>query len=221
MHTKVMDKRVDIHITCRLVMLGVASPRHTVVALELHSTVASLFSQTSRANSSTPAPWATKTTPLQVSASGSPALCGILTCPGGALKLKGVKGGGITKKKKKKSTKKAGSVDAPTNTDVQKQPASSMQPSAEEEEDEDPFAGKTDAERRFEERKREQMEKRLAKEGVKTHKERVEEYNKYLASLSEHHDMYGICGPRWWREMLTFLLQAENRTWLTRLALMF
>jgi hypothetical protein len=34
------------------------------------------------------------------------------------------------------------------------------------------------------------MEKRLAKEGVKSHKERVEEYNKYLASLSEHHDMY-------------------------------
>lgn len=34
------------------------------------------------------------------------------------------------------------------------------------------------------------MEKRLAKEGIKTHKERVDEYNKYLASLSEHHDMY-------------------------------
>lgn len=66
-------------------------------------------------------------------------------------------------------------------------------------EDEDPWAGKTEAERRFEKRKQEQLEKRLAKEGIKSHKERVEEYNKYLASLSEHHDMYvqfflGGCG---------------------------
>lgn len=31
---------------------------------------------------------------------------------------------------------------------------------------------------------------RLKREGVKTHKERVEELNKYLSRLSEHHDMY-------------------------------
>jgi hypothetical protein len=30
----------------------------------------------------------------------------------------------------------------------------------------------------------------LQKEGVKTHKEKVEELNKYLSNLSEHHDMY-------------------------------
>jgi protein FAM32A len=35
-----------------------------------------------------------------------------------------------------------------------------------------------------------QLNDRLQKEGVKTHKERVEELNKYLSKLSEHHDMY-------------------------------
>lgn len=34
------------------------------------------------------------------------------------------------------------------------------------------------------------MHERLQREGVKTHKERVEELNKYLSRLSEHHDMY-------------------------------
>lgn len=38
------------------------------------------------------------------------------------------------------------------------------------------------------------MDEKLKKEGFKTHKERVEEYNKYLANLSEHHDMPRI-GP--------------------------
>jgi hypothetical protein len=35
-----------------------------------------------------------------------------------------------------------------------------------------------------------QLHERLQREGVKTHKERVEELNKYLSRLSEHHDMY-------------------------------
>lgn len=35
-----------------------------------------------------------------------------------------------------------------------------------------------------------QLDERLKKMGVKTHKERVEELNKYLSTLSEHHDMY-------------------------------
>lgn len=37
-----------------------------------------------------------------------------------------------------------------------------------------------------------QLQERLKREGVKTHKERVEELNKYLSRLSEHHDMYVI-----------------------------
>lgn len=39
-----------------------------------------------------------------------------------------------------------------------------------------------------------QLDERLKREGVKTHKERVEELNRYLSSLSEHHDMPRI-GP--------------------------
>ena len=42
----------------------------------------------------------------------------------------------------------------------------------------------------FEEKKRKRLEERLRREGVKTHKERVEELNRYLSKLSEHHDMY-------------------------------
>ncbi|OCT48006.1 hypothetical protein CLCR_04368 [Cladophialophora carrionii] len=53
---------------------------------------------------------------------------------------------------------------------------------------------KTEAERRYEEQRRKRLEERLKREGVKTHKERVEELNKYLSSLSEHHDMPRI-GP--------------------------
>ncbi|KAK2803662.1 hypothetical protein FQN50_006878 [Emmonsiellopsis sp. PD_5] len=54
--------------------------------------------------------------------------------------------------------------------------------------------GKTEAERRYEEVRRKRLDERLKREGVKTHKERVEELNKYLSNLSEHHDMPRI-GP--------------------------
>ena len=53
-------------------------------------------------------------------------------------------------------------------------------------------AVKTEAELMFEEKKRKRLEERLRREGVKTHKERVEELNRYLSKLSEHHDMYVI-----------------------------
>jgi len=40
-----------------------------------------------------------------------------------------------------------------------------------------------------------QLDERLRREGgAKTHKQRVEELNKYLSTLSEHHDMPRI-GP--------------------------
>ena len=40
-----------------------------------------------------------------------------------------------------------------------------------------------------------QLDERLKREGgAKTHKQRVEELNKYLSTLSEHHDMPRI-GP--------------------------
>ena len=76
-------------------------------------------------------------------------------------------------------------------------------------EGEAPGRGKTEAERRHEEARRkrvcnslllpnagvaitnaQQLDDRLKREGLKTHKERVEELNRYLSNLSEHHDMY-------------------------------
>lgn len=72
---------------------------------------------------------------------------------------------------------------------------------------------KTEAEKRYDEQRRRrvrlshcrelfvivnhdglQLEERLKREGVKTHKQRVEELNRYLSGLSEHHDMPRI-GP--------------------------
>ena len=35
-----------------------------------------------------------------------------------------------------------------------------------------------------------QLHERLQRDGIKSHKERVEELNTYLSRLSEHHDMY-------------------------------
>ncbi|RPA93615.1 DUF1754-domain-containing protein [Choiromyces venosus 120613-1] len=113
---------------------------------------------------------------------------------GGSLKLKGVKDGGIKKKKKKK---KPTTPDPTSEQESREDSAKATNADGleeREEEPEDPYAGKTEAERRFEERKRKRMDERLKKEGIKSHKERVEEFNKYLSNLSEHHDMPRI-GP--------------------------
>ncbi|KAF8863896.1 DUF1754-domain-containing protein [Acephala macrosclerotiorum] len=131
----------------------------------------------------------------------------------GALKLKGSTPSGVTKKKKKKKKKKPKTVDG--------EPSSSKQSALQKAlEDEDSVAGKeitkkdgedidegelkeleergndgkTASERAREEMRRKRLHERLQKEGVKTHKERVEELNKYLSNLSEHHDMPRI-GP--------------------------
>ena len=53
---------------------------------------------------------------------------------------------------------------------------------------------KTDAEKRFDEQRKKRLEERLKREGVKSHKQRVEDFNRYLSGLSEHHDMPRI-GP--------------------------
>lgn len=117
---------------------------------------------------------------------------------GGALKLKG---GGIDKKKKKKKSKPADSAAEPSkqvkprSKSPSRTPHRSVSPdTAEREMREDGGRKKTEAEKRHEEMRRKRLEDRLKKEGVKTHKEKVEELNKYLSGLSEHHDMPKI-GP--------------------------
>ncbi|TGZ83959.1 DUF1754-domain-containing protein [Ascodesmis nigricans] len=130
---------------------------------------------------------------------------------GGALKLKG-SAGVIKKKKKKKSVLKS----KPTSESPSRSASPSVVPppksrspsiprststSTKTDDILEPFdaevlrrRGKTETEIRFEERRHKMLYEKLKKEGVKSHKEKVEEYNKYLASLSEHHDMPRI-GP--------------------------
>ncbi|KAF2451845.1 DUF1754-domain-containing protein [Karstenula rhodostoma CBS 690.94] len=116
----------------------------------------------------------------------------------GALKLKG---GGVDKKKKKRKPKPAdATAEASTQVKARSKspshtPRRSISPdTAEKAIKEDGGRKKTEAEKRHDEMRRKRLEDRLKKEGVKTHKEKVEELNKYLSGLSEHHDMPKI-GP--------------------------
>ncbi|KAJ4993303.1 hypothetical protein SVAN01_01278 [Stagonosporopsis vannaccii] len=122
------------------------------------------------------------------------------TTTGGGLKLKGA---GVDKKKKKKRPKPT-EVGESSNTEIEKRapnpedlksPGRSLSPdTAEQAIKEHGGRKKTDAEKRHEEYRRKRLEEKLRREGVKTHKEKVEELNKYLSGLSEHHDMPKI-GP--------------------------
>jgi protein FAM32A len=129
---------------------------------------------------------------------------------GGALKLKG---SNVAKKKKKKPKQSTTNDDEPKPATGLKDTADGTTGSLEDggddkavskslREEDDSLRQeiekelkqtgrpKTEAERRFEEQRRKRLEERLKRDGVKTHKERVEELNRYLSKLSEHHDMY-------------------------------
>jgi protein FAM32A len=131
---------------------------------------------------------------------------------GGGLKLKGSKPSGVAKKKKKKEKKSAGvsqevalekAVEGAEVVNVEKQEITDdtvskerKDASAERDGERDDGDGegdgyKTETQKRHEEMRRKRLEERLMKEGgLKTHKEKVEELNRYLSGLSEHHDMY-------------------------------
>ncbi|CAK45619.1 uncharacterized protein An08g06490 [Aspergillus niger] len=123
---------------------------------------------------------------------------------GGKLKLKGSKtSNGRIEKKKKKSSKK-GNVEENEQQKQQEQQqltttttsatasGAEEEPRADEHESSSAGTGKTEAERKYEEMRKKRLQERLKREGVKTHKERVEELNKYLSRLSEHHDIYWL-----------------------------
>ncbi|KAL8995841.1 MAG: hypothetical protein Q9169_004493 [Polycauliona sp. 2 TL-2023] len=131
---------------------------------------------------------------------------------GGGLRLKGVDPSSKIKKTKKKRPKPAEHSSDPTTSGPKSKPQesevadpdrTSNEKSKPEDQTQDqdyhdesiqPRAGKTEAEIRHEERRRRRLEDRLKREGTKTHKEKVEEFNHYLSNLSEHHDMPRI-GP--------------------------
>ena len=118
----------------------------------------------------------------------------------GKLKLKGVKDAKIDKKKKKKPKMEAEEGFQDKSVMLRKLAEEDGQITKEGSRDAgvgDPTASKrikTEAEERFDEQRRKRLDERLKREGVKTHKQRVEELNRYLSGLSEHHDMPRI-GP--------------------------
>ena len=117
----------------------------------------------------------------------------------GALKLKGVNSSSKIHKHKKKRPKppttestnltNEGEAKGQTEENWLDQEPGDEATHRIKESDEGVRAGKTEAELRHEERRRRRLDERLKREGTKTHKERVEELNRYLSNLSEHHDM--------------------------------
>ncbi|KAG2062299.1 DUF1754-domain-containing protein [Suillus hirtellus] len=126
--------------------------------------------------------------------------------PGGSLKFKGgVAEGGIVKNRKKKSKPKPNS-QSDSAKDRERERVKDLLFKEEAELASGSASGssspalpgsdarKTDAERRFEEAQRRRLESKVAQLARKTHKDRVNELNAKLESLSEHHDIPKV-GP--------------------------
>ncbi|KWU47498.1 DUF1754-domain-containing protein [Rhodotorula sp. JG-1b] len=116
--------------------------------------------------------------------------------PGGSLKLKG--GGAETKKKKKKSKsstsqklreEETAAAAAASGSGSDREVASAASASGS---TANPY--KTEAERRFEEVQRKRLLDKAAKQALKSHKERVAEFNEKLENMSEHYDIPKV-GP--------------------------
>ncbi|BGP54809.1 hypothetical protein JCM8202_003317 [Rhodotorula sphaerocarpa] len=106
--------------------------------------------------------------------------------PGGSLKLKG---GAETKKKKSKKSKSSttqkvrdedadkAAVTTPADDGSRSPSTSATKPY------------QTEAERRFEEVQRKRLHDKAAKQALKSHKDRVAEFNEKLENMSEIHDI--------------------------------
>ncbi|XP_006647831.1 protein FAM32A [Oryza brachyantha] len=126
---------------------------------------------------------------------------------GGRLKLKGkaldVKEGGVKKKKKKKNHREesseaghgelqqGGRSEVPTDPNDQLTEADKM---GEEENLQGDYDHLTPAERRYMEQKQKIDMQKLAKVSNKSHRDRIQDFNQYLANLSEHYDIPKV-GP--------------------------
>nr|CAG4650701.1 EOG090X0P1V [Sida crystallina] len=99
----------------------------------------------------------------------------------GALRLKGPASKEIQKKKKKKEKELA----KPQGELKTKE----RQESAQHGNQGKPAIQKTKAQLKFEQMKEEQFKKRIMEKAGKTHKQRVEEFNRHLDSLTEHFDV--------------------------------
>jgi len=119
---------------------------------------------------------------------------------GGSLKLKGVSDGGIKKKKKKSKHKKKDRDEEPEIEAVAEAVAGSSSGSAEPQKHSSDaigyYSGKTKAEIAFLKKKEERDVKRIKEKASVSHKERVEKFNEYLNSLSEHYEPAKVSGTK-------------------------
>merc|ERR1712131_4582 len=92
------------------------------------------------------------------------------------LRLKGTANKEIQKKKKKNKNK------TPVDADSKSKEASSSQTTKQ-------TVVKPKAQLKFDQMKEEQLKKRIMEKASKTHKQRVEEFNRHLDSLTEHFDI--------------------------------
>ena len=98
----------------------------------------------------------------------------------GALKLKGVDHSGIRKKKKKKKKDKDWMKDVFTSRAYNQDEVSTSKIQ---------MPRKTDAELKFEQRRRRMDEERISKKANTTHKDKVAKFNKHLDELPEAFDI--------------------------------
>ena len=103
----------------------------------------------------------------------------------GSLKLKGVAGDSGIKKKKKKSKDKKKELEKAVEAVEGHNEASTSKGS---EDIEHYYAGKTKAEIAFLKKKEIRDQERIKEKAKSSHKERVEKFNEYLNSLSEHYE---------------------------------
>jgi len=107
----------------------------------------------------------------------------------GSLKLKGVAAdSGIKKKKKKSKNKKKDLEEAIAKSPDFEQPSTSSSQDQDSNGLSDYYSGKTKAEIAFLKKKEERDIKRIREKASVSHKERVEKFNGYLNSLSEHYE---------------------------------
>lgn len=104
----------------------------------------------------------------------------------GSLKLKGVAADSGIKKKKKKSKDKKKDVEKVEETVCQFEEEPT--PGSSSESSEVYYKQKTKAEIAFLKKKEERDVKRIREKASVSHKERVEKFNEYLNSLSEHYE---------------------------------
>ncbi|KAF3589410.1 hypothetical protein F2Q69_00026889 [Brassica cretica] len=127
---------------------------------------------------------------------------------GGKLKLKGkaldVKAGGVKKKKKQKKQEEQDLKITDHHELIEGENTEALGKLIEEEGEEDEAGMSelakydddqlTPAERRYIEQKQRLDVQKLAKEANKSHRNRIEDFNQYLANMSEHYDIPKV-GP--------------------------